>query len=105
MVDVRDSTREGGGWFLSFTRSFNDWEMEEVERFLHMIHFKKVIPSLEDKMIMKESKASGFSAKGLYRLLDQAPIVPFPFRLFWSSFGPTKVAFFFLLERPLGVRC
>ena len=34
---VWDYLGVGGGWIPCFIRSFNDWEMREVENFLHMI--------------------------------------------------------------------
>ena len=34
--EVWDNSREGG-WILCFSRPFNDWEVMEVENFLHVI--------------------------------------------------------------------
>lgn len=51
--DVWDTNGRGGGW-SPFTRSFNEWEMGEVENFLHTNHSLKVILGLEDKLIRKE---------------------------------------------------
>ena len=42
VADVWDSSREEGGWSPVFLRPFNDWEAEEVERFLHFLHNKKI---------------------------------------------------------------
>ena len=44
VVEVWDSSREEGGWSPVFQRPFNDWEMGEVERFLHFLANKKVRP-------------------------------------------------------------
>ena len=35
--DVWDYSGVGGGWISCFNRSFNDWEMRELENFLHVI--------------------------------------------------------------------
>ena len=79
--DVWESTVAGGGWFPCFTRSFNDWEMEKVENFLQTIHPLKVIPGLEDKLILKESKAGSCSVKLMYELLNHSLLF-----LFLSSY-------------------
>ena len=90
--DLWDSTREGG-CSSCFTRSFNDWEME-VKNFLHIIQPMKVIPSLEDKLILKESKAGSYSVKFMYEFLNQSPNVPFLFQSMWNPLVPLKVGFF-----------
>lgn len=53
MRDVWDTNGRGGGW-SPFMRSFNEWEMGEVENFLHTNHSLKVILGLGDKLIRKE---------------------------------------------------
>ena len=44
IAEVWDSSRVDGGWSPVFQRPFNDWEMEEVERFLLVLHSKKIRP-------------------------------------------------------------
>ena len=34
VAEVWDDSLEVGGWAPCFARAFNDWELEEVERFL-----------------------------------------------------------------------
>lgn len=46
-----------------FTRSFNDWEMEEVENFYKLFCLAKFIPYLEDNLIWKEIRACNYSVK------------------------------------------
>ena len=43
-MDIWDSSTEGGrgGWNPCFSRSFNDWEVEEAESFLMRLHGKRV---------------------------------------------------------------
>ena len=69
-----------------------------MERVLLTLQSKKVIPSLEDKLLLKESKASGFLGK-----IDCwiSPL-QIPCRLIWNSYVPTKA---FLLGKPLRIRC
>ena len=61
VADVWDSSREEGGWSPVFLRPFNDWEVEEVERFLHFLHNKKIRPFQEDQLLLKETMTDGFS--------------------------------------------
>ena len=44
VVDIWDSSTEvgRGGWNPCFSRSFNDWEVEEAESFLMRLHGKRV---------------------------------------------------------------
>ena len=44
VADVWDFSRVKGGWFPVFSRDFNDWEMEDVERLLHFLHIRKIRP-------------------------------------------------------------
>ena len=55
VANLWNYNREEGGWFPTFLRSFNDWEMEVVERFLSSIHGKKIKPWIEDKLLLKGS--------------------------------------------------
>ena len=48
VAEVWDSSRVDGGWSPVFQRPFNDWEMEEVEKFFLVLHNKKIRPSQED---------------------------------------------------------
>ena len=41
VADLWNCFREEGGWSPTFLRSFNDWEMEEVEIFFSSIRKKK----------------------------------------------------------------
>lgn len=51
--------------------------IEEVVNFLHTIQPLRVIPCLEDKLVLKESRIGTYSIKSIYELLSQAFIVPF----------------------------
>ena len=37
-----------GDWNLCFSRAFNDWEVEEAERFLERLHGKRVHGDVDD---------------------------------------------------------
>ena len=83
-----------GGWNPVFLRSFNDWEMEEVDRFLQTLCRKQINPLMEDKILFKGSRNDGFSVKIMYRVLDCSPQVEFPSRSIWNPVIPPRWGFF-----------
>ncbi|RVW65556.1 Argininosuccinate lyase, chloroplastic [Vitis vinifera] len=94
VVDYWDSMGEEGGWTPRFLRPFNDWEVEEVERFLSSIQGKRLNADVEDRMVWKETKNEIFTVKSLYNSLVYSCAVPFPWNIIWSRYVPTKVSFF-----------
>ena len=54
-----------GGWNPCFSRSFNDWEMEETKIFLGRLHGKKVCGDVEDMVFWTETKSGKFLVKSL----------------------------------------
>ena len=71
MADIWDPLAEGGwgGWNPCFSRAFNDWEVEEAERFLERLHGKRVLGDVEDMVFWTETKSGKFSVKSLYLAL------------------------------------
>ena len=94
VADVWDFSTVDGGWSPVFLRPFNDWELEEVERFLQFIHNKKIRPSQEDRLLLKESNTDGFSVRLMYSKLVYSPPLDFPGRSIWNPIVPPKVGFF-----------
>ena len=78
LVELWDSTGEEGGWNPRFSRPFNVWEVEEVERLLLTIQGKRLDTNLEDRVIWKETKDRNFFVKSLYNAFDCRSAVPFP---------------------------
>ena len=74
MADLWSCFKEERGWSPTFLRSFNDWEMKEIEIFLSSIHRKKI--------------------RTMYRGLDLLPEIDFPFRSVWNSVVASKISFF-----------
>ena len=74
VAEVWDSSREEGGWSLIFSRPLNDWEVEEVERFLQALHGRKYRPLQEDKLVLKTSKADSFFVKFIFSGLVNPPL-------------------------------
>ena len=44
VADLWDWDSGDGGWNPIFLRSFNDWEMEEVDRLLQVLYGKHIKP-------------------------------------------------------------
>ena len=85
-----------GGWIPCFSRSFNDWEVEAVERLLSTLQGKRLVAGLKDRVLWKASKNGIFSIKSLYNTLESSCAIPFPWSIIWSPCVPTRVGFFCL---------
>ena len=94
VVDVWNLEGDGGGWTPLFSRAFNDWELELVERFLQKIKAFRVHRDVEDKVIWTISRYGTFSVKSLYSILEPEDSPLFPSGSIWKSSTPPKVAFF-----------
>ncbi|RVW15967.1 mRNA-capping enzyme [Vitis vinifera] len=90
VVDCWDSVGDVGGWIPFFYRSFNDWEVEAVERLLSSLQGKRLVAGLEDRVLWKASKNGIFSVKSLYNTLESSCAVPFPWSIIWSPCVLTK---------------
>ncbi|RVX16348.1 hypothetical protein CK203_014595 [Vitis vinifera] len=53
VADCWDYLGEEGGWNPRFSRSFNDWEVEAVERLLSTLQGKSLAAGLEDRVMWK----------------------------------------------------
>lgn len=94
MTNVWNSTVDGGGEVPRFSRSFNDWEVESVERFLLFLQAKRVLRDEEDIMIWTVLKSGKFSVKFLYSVLELSDPLLFLWSIIWSSCVPPKMGFF-----------
>ena len=84
----------GGSWSPCFSRPFNDWEMEEVERLFCCLGGKKVNVDEEDRERWLDLKDGLFSVKSLYRALQPVSLVSFPLKIIWNSCVQPKLSFF-----------
>ena len=78
VADLWNRVRDEGEWSSHFSRFVNDWELEEVQLFLHVIQRKRVISSREDRLLMKDVKDDHFSVKLFYLLLTSTRDSLFP---------------------------
>ncbi|RVW70775.1 Elongation factor 1-gamma [Vitis vinifera] len=92
--EMWDHSGGEGVWSPRFSRPFNDWEVEEVERLLVIIRGRRLNPLAEDCWLWKETKDGIFSVKSLYSILDSRRGVQFPINIIWNPCVPTKVGFF-----------
>ena len=76
--DLWSGPDEGEGWKPVFTRPFNDWELQEVGRFLSCIERFSVVSKVEDKLKWEETKDGVFSVKSMYLALSSIPYGVFP---------------------------
>ena len=78
VADVWNLDGDGGGWTPLFSRAFNDWEVELVERFLQKIQAFRVYKDVEDRVIWTTSRCGTFSVKSLYSIskLGDSPLFP-----------------------------
>ena len=90
--------RQGGGgrdWEVHFRRPFQDWELEEVNRFL--VHISAVkVQEEEDSLVWKIERKGKFSVKSYYRSLKVENNPLFPAKEVWGSCAPLRTRFFCL---------
>ncbi|RVW63723.1 putative ribonuclease H protein [Vitis vinifera] len=94
ILDVWSPDDVGDGWTPIFSRAFNDWEIEMVERFMLKIQAFRVQREDKDKMVWTASKSGAFSVKSLYSMLEPGGSLLFPCGSIWKANVPPKVAFF-----------
>ena len=94
VADMWDCSKGEGFWSLTFVRSLNDWEIEEVERFLQTLYKQNFSPSGEDKLLLKDVREERFPIKLMYKGLDPSPAIEFPNHSVWDPVVPLKIGFF-----------
>ncbi|RVW28883.1 Sec1 family domain-containing protein MIP3 [Vitis vinifera] len=72
--EMWDQNSGQGNWNLHFLRDFNDWEIELVGEFLHILRGFK--PSLEeDSVIWRKGRSGQFRVKEAYSLLTKSDVM------------------------------
>ena len=95
--------RQGGGsgcWEVHYRRSFQDWESEEVTRFLEHISAVKVQEG-EDSLVWKIERRGKLNVKSYYRSLRAENSLLFSAKEIWGLFAPLRTRFF-CMGRNLG---
>ena len=83
----------GGCWEVHFRRSFQDWELEEVIRFMELISAVKVREG-EDSLVWKTERKGKFNVKLYYRSLRAENSILFPAKEILGSYAPLRTRFF-----------
>ncbi|RVW59240.1 LINE-1 reverse transcriptase-like [Vitis vinifera] len=91
--EVWDPSFGQGSWNISFSRDFNDWEVDLVRNLLYMLRDYK-ISSEEDSVLWKGGGSGIFRVKEAYNLLVASNDIVFPNKGIWVDKVPTKVVFF-----------
>ena len=73
-----------GGWDFKFGRSFNDRELETVQRFICKINPKRINPSIGDRFFGKGTKDGYFTIKSSFDLLEGGCQQMVPVNLLWN---------------------
>ena len=92
--DVWNPEGDGIGWTSLFSRAFNDWKIELVERFMLKIQAFRVQREEEDRVFWTTSKCGAFSVKSLYAMLELGDFPLFPSGSIWRASVPPKLTFF-----------
>ena len=93
VADIWDPLAKGG-WNPCFSRAFNDWEVEEVERFLEQLHEKRLHGDVDDMVFWTETRSGKFSVKSLYLALEAGCPSLFPSSCIWNVWVQAKISFF-----------
>ena len=78
---------------MRFIRSFNDWELEETQRFISMINSRRTTRRERDKKFWMDQYEQ-YIVKACYRQLEGECSNIIPEGLVWNSCIPPKVSVF-----------
>ena len=92
MADIWDPLAKRG-WNPCFSRAFNDWEVEEAERFLEWLHGKRVLGDVNDIVFWTETKSGKFPVKSLYLDLEAGCPSLLPSSCIWNVWVQPKISF------------
>ena len=74
----------GGSWSPCFSRPFNDWEVDYVDRFLLSLHGKRVHRDENNKVLWKVTKNGKFIVRFVYNALELDSSISFPMKIIWN---------------------
>uniref|UniRef100_A0A2N9GE45 Reverse transcriptase domain-containing protein n=1 Tax=Fagus sylvatica TaxID=28930 RepID=A0A2N9GE45_FAGSY len=83
-----------GDWNVTFTRGFNDWEVEIVVEFFQLLSSYAVPIMAPDGVKWKYNKAGVFDSCSFYAVLNVRPGLVFLWKMIWKVKAPPRVAFF-----------
>jgi hypothetical protein len=80
-------------WNITFMRSLNDWEVEDLAPFYSLL-YSSTLNGGVDKIWWVPNRKGKFEVKSFYNILISNVSVPFPWKSIWRTKAPPRVAFF-----------
>uniref|UniRef100_A0A2N9ED83 Reverse transcriptase zinc-binding domain-containing protein n=1 Tax=Fagus sylvatica TaxID=28930 RepID=A0A2N9ED83_FAGSY len=81
-------------WNVTFTHSFNDWEVEMVVEFFQVLSSVAVPNLVPDGLKWSCNKGGVFDSRSFYAALNNRPGVMFPWKCVWKVKASPRVSFF-----------
>uniref|UniRef100_A0A2N9H9T4 Reverse transcriptase domain-containing protein n=1 Tax=Fagus sylvatica TaxID=28930 RepID=A0A2N9H9T4_FAGSY len=94
---MTDGVSTGGvarEWNICFGRAINDWEVDDVASFFHILHSKPPIREDDDRVQWVLKKNGVFDIRSYYQALCGNMGMTFPWKGIWGVKAPCRVAFF-----------
>jgi hypothetical protein len=93
IADNFDSVSGSRQWNISFVRSLNDWEVDDLVSLYSLLYTFKWGHGV-DKIWWVPNKKGKFEVKSFYSILNSSICFPFPWKSIWRTKAPPRVAFF-----------
>jgi hypothetical protein len=93
IADNLDLSSGSQQWNVTFMRSLNDWEVEDLAPFYSLL-YSSTLNGGVDKIWWVPNRKGKFEVKSFYNILISNVSVPFPWKSIWRTKAPPRVAFF-----------
>jgi hypothetical protein len=93
IADNFDSVSGSSQWNISFVRSLNDWEMDDLASLYNLLYSYNLGGGV-DKIWWVPNRKGKFEVKSFYFILNSSVSFPFPWKSIWRTKAPPRVAFF-----------
>ncbi len=81
-------------WNVIFVRNFNDWELNIVVSFLHLLQSHLSSREVDDGLRWSLKKTGTFDIRSFYMALRDSSTVVFPWKSIWRTKAPRRACFF-----------
>jgi hypothetical protein len=93
ITDNFDSVSGSLQWNISFMRSLNDWEVDDLAS-LYSLLYSYNLGGGADKIWWVPNRKEKFEVKSFYFILNSSISFHFPWKSIWRTKAPSRVAFF-----------
>jgi hypothetical protein len=93
ITDNFESMSGSRQWNISFVRSLNDWEVNDLAS-LYGLLYSYNLGGGADKIWWVPNRKGKFEVRSFYIILTSSISFPFPWKSIWRTKAPPKVAFF-----------